>query len=92
MPPGLRRRLRGLLAEGRRPPRAGDTVFADGDVTGVVTSGNYSPVLQRGITLAFLPPGTTMGAPVEIALRGGRVAATVVKPPFQRLTVEGTGP
>jgi len=89
---GLHRRLRGLLAEGRRPPRAGDTVLADGDVTGVVTSGNYSPVLQRGIALAFLPPGTTMGAPVEIALRGGRVAATVVKPPFQRLTVEGTGP
>jgi hypothetical protein len=31
-----------------------------------------------------------MGANVEIALRGGQVPAIVVKPPFQRLTVEGT--
>jgi len=52
-----------------------------------VTSGNFSPVLQRGIALAFLPPDTAMGANVEIALRGGLVPAVVVKPPFQKLTV-----
>jgi aminomethyltransferase len=87
---GIRRRLRGLLAEGRRPPRNGDTVLVDGQVSGEVTSGNFSPVLQRGIALAFLPPGTAMGAPVEIALRSGQAPAIVVKPPFQRLTAEGT--
>jgi aminomethyltransferase len=88
---GLKRRLRGLLAEGRRPPRNGDDVLIDGVVAGVVTSGNYSPVLQRGIALAFLPPETAMGASVEIALRGGQVPALVVKPPFQRLTVAPSG-
>ena len=88
---GLRRRLRGLLAEGRRPPRTGDDVLVEGEVAGVVTSGNFSPVLQRGIALAFLPPGTAMGANVEIALRGSQVPAIVVKPPFQRLKVEGAG-
>jgi len=61
----------------------------DGEVSGEVTSGNFSPVLQRGIALAFLPPGTPMGARVEIGLRGGQVPAIVVKPPFQRLTAEG---
>ncbi|HLN05966.1 MAG TPA: glycine cleavage T C-terminal barrel domain-containing protein, partial [Acidimicrobiales bacterium] len=82
---GPRRRLRGLLAEGRRPPRADDAVRVDGEVSGVVTSGNYSPVLQRGIALAFLPPDVGMGAGVEIDLRGGSVPAVVVRPPFQRL-------
>ncbi len=86
---GIRRRLRGLLADGRRPPRNGDAVLVDGEVSGEVTSGNFSPVLQRGIALAFLPPGTPMGARVEIGLRGGQVPAIVVKPPFQRLTAEG---
>ncbi|MGO8722105.1 MAG: glycine cleavage system aminomethyltransferase GcvT [Acidimicrobiales bacterium] len=88
---GIRRRLRGLLAEGRRPPRNGDEVLVGGEVSGVVTSGNYSPVLQRGIALAFVPPGTALGAEVDIALRGGLVPATVVKPPFQRLAAEGPG-
>ncbi len=84
------RRLRGLLTEGRRPPRNGDAVLVGGESCGVITSGNYSPVLQRGIALAFLPPETANGAAVEIALRGGRVPATVVKPPFQRLSEGGT--
>ncbi len=86
---GIRRRLRGLLAEGRRPPRNGDAVAVDGEASGEVTSGNFSPVLQRGIALAFLPPGTAMGARVEIEMRGGPVPANVVKPPFQRLKMEG---
>jgi len=81
------RRLRGLLAEGRRPPRNEDALLIGGEVSGVVTSGNFSPVLQRGIALGFLPPETAMGAEVEIAMRGGRAPAVVVKPPFQKLTV-----
>ena len=88
---GPRRRLRGLLADGRRPPRNGDAIVLDGDLAGEVTSGNFSPVLQRGIALGFLPPETAMGATVEIALRGGNVAAVVVKPPFQKLTVAPVG-
>ena len=84
------RRLRGLLTEGRRPPRNGDAVLVGGESCGVITSGNYSPVLQRGIALAFLPPETANGAAVEIALRGVGVPATVVKPPFQRLSEGGT--
>ena len=81
------RRLRGLLAKGRRPPRNEDALLIGGEVSGVVTSGNFSPVLQRGIALGFLPPETALGAEVEIAMRGGRAPAVVVKPPFQKLTV-----
>ncbi len=84
---GPRRLLRGLVASGRRPPRAGDAVsLADGSV-GEVTSGNYSPVLERGIALAFLPPAVPEGEMVQIDIRSSAVEAEVVRPPFQKLTL-----
>jgi aminomethyltransferase len=80
---GVHRRLRGLLVEGRRPPRAGYPVLdAEGAAIGEVTSGNFSPTLERAIALAFLPPDVEDGAPVQVDLRGTPAAATVVKPPF----------
>ena len=81
---GVARRLRGLEVEGRRPPRADQAVLADGDPIGTVTSGNYSPTLERGIALAFLPPETAEGAEVTVDLRGTEVPARVVALPFYR--------
>ena len=82
---GIARRLRGLLSATRRIPRRSDRCFVDGVEAGVVTSGNFSPVLERGIALAFLSPDVADGATVEVEVRGAAVATTVVKPPFQRL-------
>jgi aminomethyltransferase len=81
---GVARRLRGLLVEGRRPPRAGYPVVGPGNAgpIGEVTSGNFSPTLGRAIALAFLPPGLEDGAAVSVEMRGALVPATVVKPPF----------
>jgi aminomethyltransferase len=80
---GVDRRLRGLLVDGRRPPRAGYPVLdAGGTAIGEVTSGNFSPTLERAIALAFLPPGVADGTGVQVELRGTPVPATVVKPPF----------
>jgi len=79
---GVARRLRGLLVDGRRPPRAHNPVVVDGVAVGEVTSGNFSPVLGRAIALAFLPPETPDGAGVVIDVRGHELAATVTKPPF----------
>lgn len=79
---GVTRTLRGLVCEGRRPPRGGNAVSIDGEAVGEVTSGNFSPVLERGIALAFLPPGVEDGTAVTIDVRGSEVAATVTKPPF----------
>ncbi len=81
---GVARRIRGLELEGRRPPRAGQAVLAGGHAVGEVTSGNYSPVLERGIALAFVPPQLEPGAEVEIDLRGTRTPATLVPTPFVR--------
>jgi aminomethyltransferase len=81
---GITRRLIGIVTEGRRPARAGCAISIDGAVVGVVTSGNFSPVLGHGIALGFVPPDTPEGTAVVIDVRGkelpGRVAAT----PFVR--------
>ncbi len=79
---GVTRRLRGLATDGRRPPRAEQTVLVDGHAAGVVTSGNFSPVLGHGIALAFLPPEIEEGTEVAIDVRGDHVAARVVPTPF----------
>jgi aminomethyltransferase len=84
---GPARLLKGLLAEGRRPPRAGDVVRLNGGTTGAVTSGNFSPVLERGVALALLPPDTAEGDAVEVEVRGAAVAAAVVRPPFHKLSI-----
>lgn len=74
--------LRGLRVEGRRPPREGQAVLADGGVVGHVSSGNFSPVLECGIALAFVEPGIEPGADVAIDVRGTEVPARVVELPF----------
>ena len=74
--------LTGLLVEGRRPPREGQTVRAEGVEVGVISSGNFSPVREQGIALAFLEPSITDGASVVIDVRGTDVPAVVTKPPF----------
>ena len=79
---GIHRRLRGLRVEGRRPPREGQAVLRDGEVVGEVTSGNFSPMLETGIALAFVPPDADIGDVLAVDMRGTPTPATVVKPPF----------
>jgi len=92
---GVARLLRGVLLDGRQVPRAGQPVLrGDGDradVIGEVTSGNFSPMLERGIALAFLPPDIGDGAAVAIDVRGRHAAATVVNTPFVRPGASGAG-
>lgn len=79
---GVTRLLRGIVTEGRRPAREGSAVL-DGDrPIGVVTSGNFSPVLEHGIALAFLPPLMQPGAPVQVDVRGTKIAGWVSATPF----------
>ena len=78
------RRLRGLLAEKGRPPRDGCAVRRGEAEVGTVTSGNFSPVLGRGIALAFLAPDIGLGDALIIDVRGRDLPAEVVKPPFHR--------
>jgi aminomethyltransferase len=83
---GPRRKLRGLVTEGRQPPRDGATVLAGTSSIGAVTSGNFSPVLSRGIAMAFLDvlDDVAVGTELVIDVRGRRLEAHVVGLPFVR--------
>ncbi|MEU2516778.1 glycine cleavage system aminomethyltransferase GcvT [Streptomyces syringium] len=80
------RKLVGLIAEGRRVPRAGFQVVADGQVVGEVTSGAPSPTLGKPIAIAYVDaahaePGTK-GVAVDI--RGTHEPYEVVALPFYK--------
>jgi aminomethyltransferase len=79
---GIDRHLVGIATEGRRPPRADCPVVGDGEVVGVVTSGNFSPTLGHGIALGFVPPTVGLGTAVQIDVRGTMLPAAVVDTPF----------
>lgn len=85
---GPARVLVGIATEGRRPSREGSVVrTSQGE--GVVTSGNFSPVLGHGIAMAFLPPAVAEGESVEIDVRGTSLPGRVVPLPFVRKTASG---
>jgi aminomethyltransferase len=81
---GIARRLRGFEVEGRRLPRAGQAVLADGKVVGELTSGNFAPTLECGIGLGFVPPDLAETAEIAIDVRGTTIPARVVPTPFYR--------
>jgi len=81
---GADRRLRGLVVEGRRPPREGQAVLRAGEVVGTLTSGNFSPTLGHGIALALLPVDVADGEVLGLDQRGTEVPATVASLPFVR--------
>jgi aminomethyltransferase len=52
---GVSRILVGFTAENRRSPRAGQNIFSmNGENIGVVTSGSFSPAVDRGIGVGFV--------------------------------------
>jgi aminomethyltransferase len=80
---GLSRRLVGFTMGERSFPRHGYPVFYGGAPSGEVRSGTMSPTLGIPIGTAYLPlAGTKEGTTFEIEIRGKRLPATVVKPPF----------
>jgi len=79
---GVARLLRGIATDGRRPPRAECEVLVDGSPVGVVTSGNFSPVLEHGIALAFLAPALSVGSAVTIDVRDTALPGRLVELPF----------
>jgi aminomethyltransferase len=79
---GPARLLWGIALDSRRPPREGQAVLVDGQQVGTVTSGNFSPVLERGIALAFVRSDLGVGTPVTIDQRGTPAPGALVTTPF----------
>ncbi|MDF6044980.1 glycine cleavage system aminomethyltransferase GcvT [Streptomyces sp. JH14] len=80
------RKLVGLIAEGRRVPRAGFSVVAGGQVIGEVTSGAPSPTLGKPIAIAYVDAAhAAPGAPgVGVDIRGSHEPYEVVSLPFYK--------
>lgn len=85
---GVVRRLVGFEMVEKAVPRQGFQIFAASEPRhriGVVTSGNFSPLLQKGIGLGYVPPSSAEpGTKIAVDIRGKSFPAVVVKPPFYR--------
>ena len=82
---GVSRKLIGFELTRRGVPRRGCTIFSDGKEIGVVTSGNHSPSLNKGIGMAYVPtPFAEVGGELLIDIRGNAVPALVVERPFYK--------
>ena len=78
------RRVRvGLELAGRRIAREGARVLAGESIAGTVTSGTFSPTLQRSIAMAYLnQEHARTGTVLHVDIRGKREPAAVVALPF----------
>lgn len=79
---GAPRKLVGLLLEGKGVLRNHQKVVVDGYGEGEITSGSFSPTLQRAIAFARVP--REIGERCQVEIRGKLLPARVVKPPFVR--------
>lgn len=85
---GLSRRFVGFELSEKGVPRHGFKVLSASSPQspiGEVTSGNLSPLLQKGIGLGYVSPEyADLGTDLLIDIRGKAVPAKVVKPPFYK--------
>ena len=82
---GVPRRLVGLELPGRRIARAGSDVGDGHRSLGRVTSGTWSPFLERSIAMALLETGSAeVGRDVEVQVRDHHEPARVRALPFHR--------
>lgn len=83
---GTVRKLVGFEMVDRGIPRHGYELFsADGEAIGVVTSGTMSPTHKIGIGMGYVKPEySKVGTEINIDMRGRKLKAVVVRPPFRK--------
>lgn len=82
---GLLRKLIAFELLEKAVPRHDMRIFSDDQEIGQVTSGNLSPVLQKGIGLGYVVPAMAeIGTRLFIDIRGRLVPAIVVALPFYK--------
>lgn len=80
---GLDRKLVGFRMIGRGVPRHGYAVLNNGETVGQVSSGGYSPTLDRYIGMGYVSVElTTPGTRFVVDVRGRHLEAEVVELPF----------
>lgn len=81
---GLTKKLVGLEIQGKGIARPGYPVFSvDSAEIGVVTSGTFSPSLNKAIAIAYVANGNNeLGTKVLVQMRNKMIEAEIVKTPF----------
>lgn len=80
---GLKRKLVGFMLSEKAVARHGYELVAGGKGLGRVTSGTFSPSLERAIGMGYVVSDhASTGAEIGISIRGKSVPASVVKLPF----------
>ncbi|MGQ9880334.1 MAG: glycine cleavage system aminomethyltransferase GcvT [Armatimonadota bacterium] len=80
---GAARKLVGLELEGRMVARQGYSVQVNGRPIGEITSGTFSPTLEKSIAMAFVDSAYSKGGEeVQVGMRGRAVPARVVSRRF----------
>ena len=83
---GVTRKLVGFEMVDRGIPRHGyELVNSDGEKIGIVTSGTMSPTRKIGIGMGYVKPEYSKAdTEICIDMRGRKLKAVVVKPPFRK--------
>jgi aminomethyltransferase len=82
---GVGKKLVGFEVQGRGIARQGHTVLSEGRPVGVVTSGTWSPTLEKALGLAYVPPEmVAVGTAIAIDVRGKALPAVVAEIPFYK--------
>ncbi|MBI5708966.1 MAG: glycine cleavage system aminomethyltransferase GcvT [Candidatus Eisenbacteria bacterium] len=80
---GLARRLVGFELDGRRVPRHGMPIESGGRPAGRVTSGTFSPSLERPLGMGYVESALDRpGGTLEVIAGGARLSARIVPRPF----------
>ena len=81
---GVPRQLVGMVLENKGVLRNHQQVVCDGVGRGEITSGSFSPTLERSVALARVPAAVKIGDRCTVDLRGKPATVQVVKYPFVR--------
>jgi aminomethyltransferase len=80
---GLKRRLVGFNLSEKAVARHGYPLASKGVEVGHVTSGTFSPSLERAIGLGYVAVGSDeVGKSIQVVIRGKEVGASIVNLPF----------
>jgi aminomethyltransferase len=80
---GVKRKLIGFTLPDRALARHGCDIMYNTHLVGQVTSGTYSPSLQKGIGMGYIASDiANVGTIISILVRGKEIPATIVTVPF----------
>jgi aminomethyltransferase len=80
---GLKRKLVGLTLPEKNIARHGFPITSKGSAIGQITSGTFSPSLQKSVAMGYV--GSSYAEPgscITVSIRGKDIQATIVKVPF----------